>query len=40
MAEPIDTEHPDPDRRLTFEQSMALIQSRYSEAIEALGKDD
>jgi len=34
----IDAEHPDPTRRLTFEQSMRLIHERYSSAIDLLGK--
>jgi len=34
----IDAEHPDPTRRLTFEQSMRLIRERYSSAIDLLGK--
>jgi hypothetical protein len=34
----LDTEHPNPARRLSFEQSMKLIETRYSRAIELLGK--
>jgi hypothetical protein len=34
----VDLEHPNPDRRLTFEQSSRLIEERYSDAIDLLGK--
>ncbi|WP_433291559.1 hypothetical protein ACQPZQ_02420 [Pseudonocardia sp. CA-142604] len=41
LAQPepvIDLEHPDPERRLTLEQSLKLIEARYDRAIELLGK--
>lgn len=35
---PIDLTKPDPERRLTLEESLELICERYSEAIELLRK--
>lgn len=34
----VDQERPDPERCMTFEQSMALIRARYSEVIRQLGE--
>jgi len=33
-----DLERPDEQRRLTFDESLALIDERYSEALDLLGK--
>lgn len=34
----VDMEHPDAERRMSFDESMKLIRDRYSSAIDLLGR--